>query len=212
MIKRNDHHLATCASFVNCLKCRVRRRHGNYKFWAANACAGSCRRDDERTSRQDTAASPFPDNPARSASQEMAWVTRAKAKSLRAERAKALKEHIAEAKQVEREAGVMAVRMSSDSCSRSVITEKCIPFDVHASHSDVVELGGYVGCTKCGRIASSAHSGNGLAKECRQYCPAGSKGSTQRMLKGKHPLASAGTTWPDGSVDPKPRRLRRQGG
>ena len=58
-----------------------------------------------------------------------------------------------------------------------------IPFNIHGTHGDVIELGGYAGCLRCGRIASTANTKNRLAQECRQECPIGRKGRDAQNAK-----------------------------
>ena len=97
----------------------------------------------------------------------------------------------------------MAARADEDELE--IVGEKVVPFSIDTSHKQVVEIGGYVGCMRCGRIASRANPNNRLSKLCRGECPEGSKGPTQRMAAGKHPLGKRGKEWPDGSDDPVPR-------
>ena len=140
---------------------------------------------------------------------EWVEVTRAKAKAMRAQRRKAAQEQSRNDKLVAKEAALAAVdkHCKDESAALEIIDETCIPFPIDKTHQDVIEIGGFIGCRRCGRIASVANKKNRLAQPCRGFCPAGTKGATDRMAKGKHPQRSAGTSWPDGRIEPRPRRV-----
>ena len=90
------------------------------------------------------------------------------------------------------------------------IDREAMPFRIHSSHRRVIFCGGIVGCEECGKYASSDTRKNGLKKECRKNCPAGTRAQISRLRAGRNPqLGRKDERWPDGSVDPVPKRVRR---
>ena len=81
-----------------------------------------------------------------------------------------------------------------------------LPFDINPSHTDIIHLGGFAACAACGKVASQERKSNSLVEPCRKWIPKGSKSRIQRMMQGKHPYGD--TCWPDGSDEPRPRRVK----
>ena len=83
-----------------------------------------------------------------------------------------------------------------------------IPFPIHATH-DCVTCGGFVGCTRCAATASTMMKGSKLAEACpgNGKKGTGSANRVARLLRGQIPRSEI-EEWPDGSSDPKPKRLR----
>ena len=76
---------------------------------------------------------------------------------------------------------------------------------IDPAHEDLVLCGGYVGCRRCGAIASTSAKG-ALWRPCRRTCPPGAERPVQRLQKGK--LPRSGAEWPSGEDDPRPKQLR----
>ena len=140
---------------------------------------------------------------------ETVLVSRAKAKKLRAEQIKSKKELLARKRDAAKSAADIAVdTVCSEVAELEIEGEEVIPFSVHDSHRELVQLGGFLGCLRCGRYASRSGDKNRLSQACRESCPQGSRGATQRMLRGLHPEGSKGEKWPDGSSNPLPKKVR----
>lgn len=83
------------------------------------------------------------------------------------------------------------------------------PFIPHPSHRSVV-CGGFVGCEICGSVSGWQQHGR-LVRECAGPGPSGSMGPVRRLRRGMlpHPQRGhQGTSWPDGTVNPRPFRFR----
>ena len=213
-LRSSGHDLELKGKFVKCRRCRRRSSHANLQKWVSNVCPGfnptvangnigqsQCQGGESTAvvQHQEVAQTNTP----------KVLVSRARAKVIRRHRNKAAKAHRRQAKEVRRQAQVQAVHAA---CAEKLETLPSLqadqlPFQVHATHGKIVELGGYAGCLRCGRIASVAYPSNRLSRECRNWCPKGTAGMTQRMLKGRHPLGSKGRSWPNGDSSPVPRRI-----
>ena len=84
------------------------------------------------------------------------------------------------------------------------------PFEIHESHN-VIELGGFYACTKCGTCSARKAKDNRLPKECQKEMPKGSISRITRIVKGQHPRSVA-EKWPSGETNPVPKRVRRSEG
>ena len=136
--------------------------------------------------------------------------TLAQRKRAAAKTLSALRERTRNRTQEEKEAihaaGQSIAASSSVECSEQ-IEHDLLPFQIDQSHTKVIFIGGLVACTACGKVASQDRKGNSLVESCRKRIPQGSKSRIQRMMQGKHPYAQE--CWPDGSVAPRPRRVKR---
>ena len=83
--------------------------------------------------------------------------------------------------------------------------ETQLPFIVHASHH-AFECGGYAACLRCGFTVSCDSARNKLKLVCQASSSSGAKSRVKRLLQGKLPRNDV-ATWPDGSSDPRPRRV-----
>ena len=186
----------------------MRAKPGKGEKWFQNACVGIAQRS-HHTEIIKIQGKAEGETEGVSEPAEVHHVSRSKARQIRAERHRALRDCRKAEKTMQHEAVQAAVeQMCDEADGLEVVHESILPFSIHASHKDVVELGGYAGCLRCGRFASCAQKNNGMEQTCRGSCPKGSKGATQRLLRGKHPLAISGKAWPDGSTQSQPKRLR----
>ncbi len=80
------------------------------------------------------------------------------------------------------------------------------PAPVHHTHA-CIECGGFIGCTRCGSVSSTPQK-SALDRQCRGWCPPGSRGPVKRLAAGALPH---GQEWPSGATDPKPKRFRSWG-
>ena len=80
-------------------------------------------------------------------------------------------------------------------------------FPVHSSHV-AVECGGYVGCLSCGSSIMRPKEGQRLADKCipKLKRTSGSFHRVRRIAAGIHPYGPE-HQWPNGCVDPNPRRV-----
>ena len=89
-----------------------------------------------------------------------------------------------------------------------------IPFTIHNSH-DAVYRGGFVGCTRCAALGSTATKNNILDQVCRgEPKSEWAVRRLGRLLNGRHPRPDqGGGLWPNGDTDPPPpKRLRQSRG
>ena len=133
----------------------------------------------------------------------------AKAKRVRAERAKALRERLAANRETQTSASKSALQClvgegSSEGLDElEVIDSTEIPFKIHPSHSGLIACGGFVACSKCGRCPSEATRKNKLTAQCRERVPPGTRGRLARLAQGRHPWKD-GCLWPSGERTPQP--------
>ena len=137
-------------------------------------------------------------------------VTRAQRKSMQRKRAQQVKDASAKRQKIRQEADqevAEALRGQSEDFVEVEVNWDDIPFQIHPTHVELVFVGGYVGCVRCGLYASTNKADNALKVDCRKQCPAGSRGAVRRMLRGRHPQGSAGQKWPNGQDNPAPHKL-----
>ena len=81
-------------------------------------------------------------------------------------------------------------------------------FAVHSTHR-AVECRGYVGCLTCGSIAMLPKEGLRLAAKCipKVNKTSGSFYRVRRIAQGLHPYGKVDDPWPNGVVQPTPRRV-----
>ena len=140
---------------------------------------------------------------------ETIMVSRAKAKAMLAERRRIEASRVAQASREAKEARDDLID-NEIACEWEFLQEDStgkVAETVHASHKKVVVCGGYAGCTVCGRFASTLGKANRLREPCRGQAPLGSLGATRRLMRGMHPLAAKGKTWPSREKNPRPKRL-----
>ena len=205
-IHEKGHKLCKRGAFIVCAHCRIRRKPGNHTKWIEEQCPGIVKVDTSTDTATIQESAPIQGDPV-----EKNWiqVSRATAKRLGAERRKAERIFAAKAKQVKAAGQALAVQTSCTALvdELEILEETQIPFEIHSSHSQVIELGGFVGCPKCARIASVANARNRMTQPCRGTCPKGSKGRLNRMARGVHLLAGNAKHWLDVQLEPKPRRI-----
>ena len=83
-------------------------------------------------------------------------------------------------------------------------SQEVVPFPVDGSH-ECITCGGFVGCIRCGSVVS-AQLRSALSSPCRGFCPPGATGPVQRLV---NRLLPRGEAWPNGEIEPKPKRCRR---
>ena len=182
----------------------MRRKAGNVRDWANKQCpAKVC---------PNVIASPVAAEapaPTAQGEEEMIIVSRATARTVNARRMKARRERRQENRKARQHAekAIANALVAQAWQSLPEIRARDTVVNVHQSHGRALECGGYVGCMRCGRFASTSSAGNKLALPCRGSCPNGSKGATERLRKGHHPLGSKGTKWPNNESAPTPRRI-----
>ena len=141
----------------------------------------------------------------------MTLVSRAKRKSILQQRAKERRDNESKRRKLETEASQTAIAQLTEEHkdAQAEISREDIPFTVHDSHTNLVYIGGFVGCCDCGLHASSNWAKNRLVQQCRKHCPDGTKGHVEKLKQGKHPKGGQGNEWPDGCLNPTPKRVRR---
>ena len=203
-IRARGHILAVKNKFIVCQLCRRRRAPANYRQWAdldcvtkgASQIVAEC---DAKICNEGSTPTAQP---------EMKLVTLAEKRKIMEQRKSAVRNNrlcraANEAQAMRAERSVVMQRIVTALPSEPVP----VPFQVHKSH-DCVTCGGYAACMKCGASASCAMRGNALGKECRGIRPKGGTAHRlERLLWGKHPRTGM-NQWPDGSTEPRPKRLR----
>ena len=143
-IERNGHKLVPQGNLLKCCHCHLRRSKNKYAEWAAFACRGVAGTELAYTT-EDTVVETVVAN---SSPEELIEITRAKAKAIRQERAAASAKRKAENADARRQAAVAAFNSAfkEEEAELEVITRTCIPFEINATHKEVLECGGFVIC------------------------------------------------------------------
>ena len=181
----------------------------NYEDWGILQCVRGAEntrslRENEHLSTEAGSAGDAPGERA------MEMVSQGRKRKILEERRQARLEHAKLSKAIKKQ----AIHAAGSSVWQHVLPEVtreriALPFNMHASHA-CVECGGFVACVRCGATATCSMKGNRLEKECSAVAPrGGSAHRVQCLIKGKLPRKGL-DTWPDGSIEPQPRRIRAQ--
>ena len=205
-LSEQGHVLVTRGKFVICRRCKARKRPGNAEGWLQTPCTGEAKAVKHCRKQEDSSQSAAVNTPS-----EMLLVSRAKRKSILQQRAKERRDNESKRRKLETEASQTAIAQLTEEHkdAQAEISREDIPFTVHDSHTNLVYIGGFVGCSDCGLHASNNWVKNRLVQQCRKHCPDGTKGHVERLKRGKHPKGGQGNEWPDGSLNPTPKRVRR---
>ncbi len=205
-IERMGHRLHYRGAFVHCSRCRRHRGARTLRFWTRAPCRGRPAGHDEHHQEDADHGEPATAAVVSSAATQMPaqMVTPAKRRRLLSAQRVVLKEDAAKAWATTRTAwDALACALPRQVHESDAHHVQALFVEVHPTH-DCIECGGYVGCTRCGSVVATARK-CALSPRCRGSMPAGAAGPVARLAEGRLPR---GDRWPNGELEPRPKRLR----
>ncbi len=168
------HRLHYRGAFVHCSRCRRHRGARTLRFWTRAPCRGRPAGHDEHHQEDADHGEPATAAVVSSAATQMPaqMVTPAKRRRLVSPQRVVLKEDAAKAWATTRTAwDALACALPRQVHESDARHAQALFVEVHPTH-DCIECGGYVGCTRCGSVVTTArkraHFRSGAVAACRR--------------------------------------------
>ncbi len=205
-IDNMGHKLHNRGAFVHCSRCRRHRKAASFRFWSTTTCEPvPVAHADGFLSSLERSVDPHQPTAQHDAAM---MVTLAKRRRLLSAQRAMERQDIQAAEATRQHAwGAVARTLACTADESPEATQQHFrPAPVHHTHA-CIECGGFIGCTRCGSVSSTPQK-SALDRQCRGWCPPGSRGPVKRLAAGALPH---GQEWPSGATDPKPKRFRSWG-